>query len=130
MTAPNLSEIDSIQQLIDDFSRAVESAPTHQVVRTNGAGWFQQVGHDHDLHANRSGLEELRKQIRLRIVNLMKSPGATRQRGLLKKLELSVVRSDKALRDTAKLIGVKPSDGLYKRIKEIFHTRTIYKSIC
>ena len=49
----------------------------------------------------------------------MKSPGTTRQRGLLRKLELSVVRSDKALFDTAKLIGVKPSDGLYKRIKAI-----------
>lgn len=119
MTTPNSSGLDSINQLIDDSFRAVEDAPTFQFVGTDGAGWFQQVGHDHDKHAKTSSLEELRIQIRLRIVNLMESPGAMRQRGLLRKLELSVVGSDKALRDTAKLIGVKPSGGLYKRIKEI-----------
>lgn len=119
MAAQNPSDLNSISQLIDDFSRAVENAPTHQLVGTDGKGWFQQVGHDHDKHAKSSGLEELRNQIRSRIVNLMNSPGATRQRGLLRKLELSVVGSDKALLDTAKLIGVKPSSGLYKRIKEI-----------
>lgn len=119
MTKSNLLGHGSIRHLIDSCSAAIEIAPVVQIVGGNGQDWYQQVGHDHDFHANRSSLEELRNQIRSRIVNLSKSPGALRQRGLLRKLELSVVRSNKALFDTAKLIGVKPSDGLYKRIKVI-----------
>lgn len=119
MTVPNPSELDSIKQLVDDSFRQVENAPRHQLVGIDGAGWFQQVGHDHDSRANKSSLEELRNQMRLRIVNLMHSPACKRQHGLLRKLELAVVRSDKALLDTVKLVGVRPSEGLYIRIKDI-----------
>ena len=47
------------------------------------------------------------------------SLGDKPQRGLLKKLELAIIRSDSALMDTARLVGVKPSCGLYTKIKEI-----------
>lgn len=119
MTAPYLSGLDSIKQLVEASFREVESAPRQHLVGTDGAGWFQQVGHDHDSCANRSSLEELRNRIRTRIKTLIDSPGAKHQRELLRKLELAVIKSDRALLETAELVGIKPRWGLYKRIEEI-----------
>lgn len=113
------SEADSIKHLVDGCFQQVEDAPEHQLIGVDGAGWFQQVGHDHDARANKSNLEELRRQIRLKIAAHIDSLGDKPQRGLLKKLELAIIRSDSALMDTARLVGVKPSCGLYTKIKEI-----------
>ncbi|NML85775.1 hypothetical protein [Polaromonas sp.] len=118
MTSPP-SELNSINQLVAGSFRPVEFAPRSHLVGIDGKGWFQKVGEDHDLRANKSSLEELRNQIRCRIVTLIDSPGAKRQRKLLRMLELAVIRSDKALLDAVKLVGVTPSGGLYKQIKEI-----------
>ena len=108
-----------IRELREDATRPVENAPPYQIVGTDGHGWHQQVGHVHDVHANKSALAELRQQMREKITSQIEVHKDRPQAGLFRMLELAIIRSDSAVFRSAELVGVKPSDGLYEKIKTI-----------
>lgn len=108
-----------IGQLLGATSRPVEDAPEYQIIGTDGSGWYQQVGHDHDVHANKAMQAELRQQMRQKVASQLKAHHDRPQAGLFRMLELAIVRSDSAVLRATKLVGLKPSDGLYEKIKEI-----------
>lgn len=107
------------RELLEDFARPVEDAPTHQIIGTDGAGWYQLVGHVHDVHAKKSALAELRQQIRERISSQIEVHKSRPEAALFKALELAIIRSDSAVFRTAELFGIKPSSGLYGKIAAI-----------
>lgn len=107
------------RELREDTTRPVEDAPAHQIINTDGAGWYQHLGHVHDVRANQSAFAELRQQIREKIASQIEVHKNRPQAGLFRMLELAIVRSDSAVFRSAELAGVKPSDGLYEKIKAI-----------
>lgn len=108
-----------IRELSDEAIKPVENAPPYQIIGTDGAGWYQQVGHVHDVHANKSALAELRQQMREKIAFQIEVHKDRPQAGLFRMLELAIIRSDSAVFRSAELVGVKPSDGLYENIKAV-----------
>jgi hypothetical protein len=108
-----------IKELRGNVTRPVESAPAYQIIGLDGSGWYQQVGHDHDAHSNKADLAELREQMREKIAWQRKAHNGRPQLGLFNMLELAIVRSDSAVFRCVDLMGVKPSDGLYEKIKAI-----------
>ena len=109
----------SLRELRESATRPIEDAPEHQIIGTDGSGWYKQVGHEHDVRSNKSSLAELRQQLRERITSQIAVHKNRPQAGLLKMLELTLVRSDSAVFRSADLVGVKPSDGLYTKVKAI-----------
>ena len=109
----------SIKQLREATDRPVESPPGYHIVGRDGAGWYQAVGHNHDVHSNKAMMAELRQQVRQKVVSQLKAHHDRPQAGLFRMLELAIVRSDSAVLRTSALVGLKPSDGLYEKIKEI-----------
>lgn len=108
-----------IDELCKGATRTVESAPAYQIVGSDGSGWYQQVGHDHDVKAQKADVAELRLQLRQKIASQLELHKDRPQAGLFRMLELAVVRSDSAVFRSAELVGFKPSNGLYYKIKEI-----------
>ena len=108
-----------IRELSVDATKPVENAPSYQIIGTDGAGWYQQVGHMHDVHANKSALAKLRQQMREKIAAQIEVHKGRPQAGLFRMLELAIVQNDSAVFRSAELVGVKPSDGLYEKIKAI-----------
>lgn len=108
-----------IKELLENVSKPVEDAPAYQIVGLDGSGWHQQVGHDHDVHSNKADLAELRQQTRKKISSQIKAHNGRPQLGLFKMLEVAIVRSDSAVFRSVELVGVKPSEGLYEKIKAI-----------
>jgi len=108
-----------IEKLLENMSRPIENAPTHQIIGTDGSGWYQQVGHIHDKHSNKADLAEIRALLRQKIAVQIEAHKNRPQQKLFKMLELAIVRSDKSLFRLAEIVGVKPSQGLYEQIKTI-----------
>jgi len=113
------SDKDSVAELLKNMARPIESAPAHQMIGTDGLGWYQQVGHIHDIHANRADLAKLRLKRRQKICAQIEAHQNKPQQKLFKMLELAIVRSDTSLVRLADLVGMKPSDGLYEKMKLI-----------
>lgn len=111
-----------IKELHENTYRPVENAPDHQIIGTDGSGWYQQVGHDHDRRSNSADLAELRTHMRQKIASQLNNHKNRPQIGLFRMLELAIVRSDWVVFRTVELVGVKPSNGLYEKIKEILVT--------
>lgn len=106
-----------IKELLGNRAKPIESAPTHQIIGTDGLGWYQQVGHDHDIKSNKADLAELRSLLRMKIAAQIEAHKDRPQQKLFKMLELAIVRSDTSLFRLADIVGVKPSQGLYAKIK-------------
>lgn len=113
------SDKQGIEELLENMVKPIESAPTHQIIGTDGLGWYQQVGHVHDNQSNKADLAELRARLRLKIVAQIQAHKDRPQQKLFKLLELAIVRSDTALFRLADIVGVKPSQGLYAKVKKI-----------
>ncbi len=111
-----------IKELREGTAKPIENAPGHQIVGTDGSGWYQQVGHDHDVHSVKADSAELRQELHQKIALQIQLHRNKPQRGLFLKLDLAVARSDSAMFRASELVGVKPSAGLYERIKEILVT--------
>jgi hypothetical protein len=118
MTYKNLDK-QRIEELVENMARPIENAPAHQIIGTDGLGWYQQVGHVHDSHSNKANLAELRLKLRHKITAQIDSHKDRPQQKLFKMLELAIIRSDKSLFQLAALVGMKPSEGLYEKIKSI-----------
>ena len=116
-----ISELDSlrIEKLRENMAMPIENAPTHQIIGTDGSGWYQQVRHEHDKHSNKSDLAEIRALLRQKIAAQIEAHKNRPQQELFRMLELAIVRSDKSLFRLVDIVGVNPSHGLYEQIMKI-----------
>ena len=58
----------ALQAAAENMARPIENAPAHQIIGTDGLGWYQQVGHVHDNHSNKANFAEIRARLCLKIV--------------------------------------------------------------
>lgn len=85
----------------------------------DGQDWFKAVGEVHDWREGRSLLATNREDVLARINTHLAAVSDKDLVRLLRDLELVAVRSDEALAEIAALNGVRPSQGLYARMRAI-----------
>lgn len=114
----SISENDRIRNLLENCSIPVEpGVPNYRF--GDPKLWFQNVGHDFDRARIRSNKIELRKALLQKIERYRTQIEDKVTLDLLDNLQISIIRSDVALMNTAELIGVRPSEGLLARFAEI-----------
>ena len=106
-----------ILSLLDEIFSPVEPRPKNYLIG-DGKSWIQEVGNNFDKRRRINDFIEIRNKLNQKLDRLTKRCYGE-QKTVIRKIQLVIAKSDDALVEVALLVGLRPSEGLYAKFKDI-----------